>query len=137
MAQIDDPRKIRLVEWLLAKQIGEHSPATKQELADELNVDRRTLYNWEREPAVADRLRELAVQVAGDPERIRQLMDAMFDQALDSESTKQVQAASLIAKMLGLTEKKQEQSADKRKELLELSTEELDRIAAQLVAEQS
>jgi len=134
--ELADPRHVRLCEWLLAKQIGEHNPATYVELGDELGVSDRTLRDWRDKPEFQARLRELTIQVVGDPERIRQLMDSMFAQALDPESSKQVQAASVWAKMAGVLTPKPKVAESSRSELLDLSSQELDKLALELLAAQ-
>lgn len=129
---LTDPRHLRLVEWLLAKSVGEQQPATQIELAAELQVDPRTLRDWRARDDVQSRWRELAIQVGGDAERIKQVMDALFAQAIDPASPKQVTAATLIAKMVdAIGPNKRQEKPEERGSLLGFPIEQLEQMLAE------
>lgn len=134
MAEIDDPRHLRLIEWMLDERSGCQEPKTRKALAEEMGVNPRTIWEWSRRPDVDQRFRELLMQNAGAPERFAQLVDAMFVQALDEGSGKQIQAANWIKDTFGLAERAKadvKTSQQQRDELMGLSPEELDRLLAQ------
>lgn len=137
MATITDPRRIRLLEWTLEKTVDEHNPKTQIELAAELGVDPRTLRDWAKESEFVERLREMTIELVGAPERVRQVVDAMFDQAIDPQSGKQVQAARVFADILGLTKKKEDRVQDPKQRLLSMPKDEFDALVAEVVAEAS
>lgn len=99
---LSDPRHVRYVEWEVARAIDAQSPKTQLELAAELGVSARTLRDWAAREDVQARRRELAIQAGGDPVRITQVMNALFQTATDTESAKQVAAAATWAKMAGV-----------------------------------
>lgn len=129
---LEDPRKSRYVDWLVTDP-AEREPSSNTALAAELGVSRRTLYDWRQEPEFRRVWDDLAFKVAGDPERTQRVMDAMFQQAVDPESQKQVQAANAWAKMAGIIKppKKDEGGPEK---LTDLSADELDAMLTELLS---
>ena len=89
----------RVAQWYTAKAVAQQLPKTALALAEELEVTDRTIRDWAGRDDVLERRRELAIQLGGDPERVKQVMDALFDQATDGDSPKQVQAATAWAKI--------------------------------------
>lgn len=89
----------RVAQWFTARAAGQQEPKSQVLLAEELGVVDRTIREWSCRDDVLERRRELAIQLGGDPERVKQVMDALFDQATDGESPKQVQAATAWAKI--------------------------------------
>ena len=126
----------RVAQWFTAKVVDEHHPKTQIHLGEELGVTDRTIRTWGEREDVLERRRELAIQLGGDPERVKQVMDALFAEALDSESTKQVQAATAWAKIAQVIQPKED---GRRKpgvgELhdLGLSTEALQKLLSEAV----
>ena len=100
--QLSDDRHAILVDWLVARPSGTQQPRTQLELAESLGVSPRTVRDWAAREDVQERRRELAIQAGGEPERIKQVMDALFEQAIDGESMKQTAAATVWAKMAGV-----------------------------------
>lgn len=134
---ITDPRKLRLIDWMVDEKAGVQDPKFFKDLAPELGVDERTLHRWKKDPEVDKRFRELLMANAGPPERFAQVVDAMFAEALDSSSSKQVPAAKWLSDVFGLAEqaKQDAKPKDQKKQLLALSAEDLDRLAAEVLAE--
>ena len=99
MGMLSDPRHERVANWMTARVVGEQVPKTQVLLAEELGCVERTIRDWSVRDDVLDRRRELAIQLGGDPERVKQVMDALFREALDTESPKQVAAATAWAKI--------------------------------------
>lgn len=94
-----DARHERIAQWFTARVVDQQDPKTQILLAEELGVTTRTVRDWGGRDDVLERRRELAIQLGGDPERVKQVMDALFSEALDSESPKQVAAATAWAKI--------------------------------------
>ena len=99
MGVLGDARHERVANWMTARVVGEQVPKTQVLLAEELGCVERTIRDWSVRDDVLDRRRELAIQLGGDPERVKQVMDALFREALDSDSPKQVAAATAWAKI--------------------------------------
>lgn len=135
MATLSDPRKEAYLQYLLTAP-SERNPRSHEEFGKTLEppVARRTLYGWRQEKEFHEEWSERARAVAGDPERTTMLLDALFQQALDPDSTKQVQAAKAWADIAGVIKPppKPEQKAD-GKALTDLSTEELDAMLAEIL----
>lgn len=101
MKTLDDPRKEELLQWLVtAPELRELE--THDQLGAKLGVSRRTLYTWKHEKEFHDEWDERAVAAAGDPERTQRVLDALFAQAVNPESQKQVQAAKAWADIAGI-----------------------------------
>jgi len=96
----DDPRKDTLLAWLLMAP-GEKVPATKAALAASLEVSPRTLRDWQSKDEFVAEWERQARQIAGSPERLQQILDALFGKATDVEARDQVQAARAWADMTG------------------------------------
>jgi hypothetical protein len=105
---LNDDRHTTLVEWLVARTVGEQHPKTQLLLAESLGVAPRTIRDWMARDDVQARRRELAIQAGGEPERIKQVMDALFEQAIDPDSMKQTAAATVWAKMAGVVVPKED-----------------------------
>lgn len=138
---LSDPRHVRYVEWEVARAIDAQSPKTQLELAAELGVSARTLRDWAAREDVQARRRELAIQAGGDPVRITQVMNALFQTATDTESAKQVAAAATWAKMAGVIVPKEDgrKRKDASQELRDmgLSAEALQELLLKAAAPQS
>lgn len=134
MGELEDPRKIEFVGWLLDRAAGCQQPETLEGFAATLGVSRKTLYLWERQPEVDQAFRDSLMRNAGPPERFAMLVDEMFAQALDGGSSKQIQAANWIKDTFGLAEKAKadvKSASEQRDELMGLSVAELDRLLEQ------
>ena len=91
---LDDVRHQRLVDWLTTPK-GERQPKTAKALAAELGVAERTLRDWKERSDVRAAWEAQAREVVGSPERAQDVLEAMYQRALDSTVPKQVQAAKL------------------------------------------
>ena len=68
---------------------------TMKELAVDLGVSDRTLRDWKERREIREVWEEQAKKVVGSPERARDVLEAMYQRAIDSTDAKQVQAAKL------------------------------------------
>lgn len=91
---LEDPRHQRLVDWLTTPKT-ERKPSTAKELAVELEVSERTLRDWKERSYIRAAWEEQAKVVVGSPERAQDVLEAMYQRAVDPLDAKQVQAAKL------------------------------------------
>jgi hypothetical protein len=91
---LEDPRHQRLVDWLTTPK-QERQPATAKDLARELGVSERTLRDWKERSYIREQWESQAKKVVGSPERAQDVLEAMYQRAIDSTDAKQVQAAKL------------------------------------------
>jgi AcrR family transcriptional regulator len=105
MSALSDPRHEFYLQWLTTAP-QERELKTHDQVGAHLNVARRTLYDWRRSPEFVREWEKRALQIAGDPERTQRVLDALYEQALDSESGKQVQAARAWADIAGVIKPK-------------------------------
>ena len=91
---LEDPRHQRLVDWLTTPK-QERQPSTMKQLAVELGVHDRTLRDWKERPDVREKWEDQSRKVIGSPERAQDVLEAMYQRAMDSTDAKQVQAAKL------------------------------------------
>jgi hypothetical protein len=83
------------VAWLVTPP-AEREPKTKAALAEELGVTRTTLMNWQRQPEVADRVHQGALQLL-KVERTSSVLDELYKVATDaSRGAQQVQAGKAL-----------------------------------------
>lgn len=84
MNVLEDPRKLRLVDWLTTPP-DKRNPRTRRELADELLISVSTLWTWQKDPLVIahwDRESKLRI---GSPERTSLVLDDVFKLARDPD----------------------------------------------------
>lgn len=90
--RLDDPRKDRLLQWLLTAP-AQREPSTKKALSGELGVSDRTLRDWEADPSFETAWRLGFKAVAGSTERTKAIMDQLYSDATDATNDRRVQAA--------------------------------------------
>lgn len=97
---LEDARKVRLLEWLTTPP-AERSPDSQNKLADEIGVTSKTLRNWKVEPEFRALWEKTAKDVIGDPEKIQNLIDDIYEGARDRNETlaSRVRAAELFFKV--------------------------------------
>ena len=134
MALLPDPRHEEFLQWLTTIP-EERTHKSLEAFGATQGVSRRTLHDWKARPEFRKEWDERAVAIAGDPERTQRVMDAMYSEALNAESSKQVQAARAWADMAGVIKPpKKETSAAAG--LSALSTEDLEKLIAEVLADQ-
>lgn len=90
----DDYRRVKLLDWLVTPA-GHREPSTKTALAELLGVNPRTLRQWQEEPAFRDAWRARVSKMVGSPERAQNIMNSLYEAAIDVSNRNQVQAAKL------------------------------------------
>lgn len=132
MARPEDDLRLkreRYMEWLLTPK-DERQPPTKAAMARELERSEKTLRDWEQMPEFRAEWEKRAREVMGGPERLKAVADAMYAQALDADSRKQVQAAKMFAELIG-AHSPPPLKVEATLSLSALSDEELDALIAQ------
>ena len=119
----------RYMEWLLTPK-AERQPATKRGIAEELRRSEKTLRDWEALPDFRAEWESRARTAMGGPERLKEIADALFAQALDPDSRKQVAAAKLFAELVG-AHTPSAPEVNVNLDISKISTEELERFVAQ------
>lgn len=119
----------RYMEWLLTPK-AERQPATKRGIAEELRRSEKTLRDWEALPDFRAEWEARAREAMGGPERLKEIADALFAQALDPESRKQVQAAKLFAELIG-AHTPPAPEVNVNLDISKIPTEDLERFVAQ------
>ena len=95
-----DIRKMRYIEWLTTPP-QERIPATEADLAKELDVYPKTLYNWRQDREFRDVWRDDADEVIGGEDKRQRVMEVLYMAAIDYRSPRHVQAAKLYLETIG------------------------------------
>ena len=124
----EDPRKQRLMKWLITPR-SERQPPTQNGLADDLGVHSRSVRMWMSRPDFrADWDRE-ARNVIGSPERVQEVLNTLFRAATDPHNRHAVAAAKLYLEATNSI--KPPAIEVKARKPSELSDDELDALLAQ------
>ncbi len=86
------------VIWMATPE-GLRQPDTKREFALRIGVSDVMLWKYGKDPKIAEAIRFLVLQNAGNPDRIGQILDMVFDQAL---AKKDVRMAEVWMKATGV-----------------------------------
>lgn len=78
---------------------GLRSPSTEDELGLVLGVGRTTIWRWKQDPRVLDAIRYVTLQHAGNPDKVGQILDMIFNKAVLNGDLK---AAELWIKSVGI-----------------------------------
>lgn len=63
-------------------------PKTQKELAEVLGVSETAVWKWSKDPRVTEAVRFVALQNAGDPVKVKQIVDMLFDVAISQKNPK-------------------------------------------------
>lgn len=129
-------KQIAFVIWR-ATPDGIRDPATRDEFCTAIGVSRQTGWRWERDPRVMDAVRFVVLQNAGDPQRVNQVLDMVFEEAIEKKNLK---AAELWIKAVGVMNQLSRGSSildamDDESSFTNFSTEELERIREEMAAQ--
>lgn len=96
-------RQLEFVVWSATPE-KYRNPRTQRELAGVLGVSEPTLWRWSKNPKVIQATRWMVMHQAGDPERIGQILDILYQIANDAtEATgKRVEAAREFLAAVGV-----------------------------------
>ena len=98
-----DERQLMYASWL-ATPDSYRMPKTKSEIADEIGVKEVTLWRWSKEPKFQNAVRWLTLHHAGDPARISNVIDFIYQTVLDESGTtrQRLEAAREFLKATGV-----------------------------------
>lgn len=97
---LSDFRKQRFLEWLCTPP-KERDPKSEVELAKELSLERRTLYNWRQDKTFLEEWERRYLATIGNPQRKSEIMDTLLKTATDPDDPKHVQAAKAYFEIEG------------------------------------
>lgn len=130
-----DAKKMRYIEWLTTPP-QERVPATEKELARELDVYPKTLYNWKQDREFRDVWRDDADEVIGGEDKRQRVMETLYMAAIDYRSPRHVQAAKLYLETIGAIGPQRVEVAVSSKALSMLTDDEIEQLIARGLAEQ-
>lgn len=144
MAQLTASQRKELTEKQIAYVIwaaqpdGVRQPPTRGEFATRMGINDSTAWRWSKDPRVADAIRFVVLQNAGDPSKVTQLLDRVFEVAM-TDGQYGMKAAELWIKAVGLTSQFTRGNSildalEEDDEFADFSTEELERLAAEAKA---
>jgi hypothetical protein len=84
--EIEDARKLRLLEWLTTP-VGAQVPDSQRKLAIELEVSESTIRNWKSDPTFRAHWEKQAKDIVGDPTKIQQAIQDLYDMGRDMTAT--------------------------------------------------
>lgn len=126
---------MRYIEWLSTPP-SMRRPATKQEIAAELDVYPKTLYNWEQDREFRDVWRDESDEVIGGEDKRQQVLDTLHRTAIDSHNPRHVAAGKLYLEAIGAMSPQRVDVNVSSKALGMLSDDEIERLIARGLAEQ-
>ena len=97
--------QLRFAVWLSTPEKF-RSPATQVEFASQMGIGTTTLWRWRKDPNVIMATRWLALQNAGDPARISNVINMFYETAMDLDmgSRLRVEAGRDFLKAVGVYE---------------------------------
>ena len=129
-----DPKKMRYIEWLTTPP-QHRDPSTEKQLAAELDVYPKTLYNWKHEREFREVWSDQADQIVGGEDKRQRIMETLYMAAIDYRSPRHVQAAKLYLEAIGAMQPQRLSVEVSPKALGMLDDEELEILIAKGVAE--
>ena len=85
-------RQQALLDWLCTIK-DERMPPTQEAFAEQIDVQVSTIQKWKKDPAFLARWEAQYRRTIGSPDRMKQVMDALFETAIDRTDPRQVSAA--------------------------------------------
>jgi hypothetical protein len=95
-----DARKMRYIEWLTTVP-DYRRPKTERELAAELDVYPKTLYNWRQDRDFREVWRDESDEVIGGADRRQAVLETLYRAATDERNPRHVQAGKLYLEAIG------------------------------------
>lgn len=129
-----DWRKQEFLDWLCTIK-EERDPPTQRELAEKLGANEVTLQNWKKDGDFLAAWERQYRKTVGSPEKMQTVMQRLYETAVDRTDPRQVQAAREYRQAVeGVAPQKVEMTV--RKDLSEMSDDELNALASQFVKEE-
>lgn len=129
-----DLRKMRYIEWLTTVP-DYRQPKTERELARELDVYQKTLYNWRQERDFIEVWRGESDEVVGGPDRRQAVLETLYRAATNERNPRHVMAGKLYLEAVGAMSPPRLDVTVSGKALGMLSDDELESLIARGVAE--
>jgi hypothetical protein len=129
-----DPKKMRYIEWLTTvPQYRE--PRTERELARELDVYSKTLYNWKQDREFREIWQGESDEVIGGADRRQAVLETLYRAATDERNPRHVTAGKLYLEAVGAMAPPKLDVTISGKALGMLTDDELERLIARGVME--
>lgn len=80
-------RQRAYVLWVATPEAA-RSPKTQVELGEVLGVTQTAIWKWSKDPRIVEAIRFVALQNAGDPVKVRTIVDMLYDVALAKRDPK-------------------------------------------------
>lgn len=129
-----DAKKMAYIEWLTTPPHA-REPATEKELAAQLDVYPKTLYNWRHDREFREVWQDNTDQVIGGEDRRQAVMDALYKAASDDHNPRHVAAAKLYLDAIGAMTPSRVNVTVTNKALGMLTDDEIDLLMAKMIAE--
>lgn len=129
-----DPRKMRYIEWLTTVP-DFRTPRTERELARELDVYPKTLFNWRQDRDFCEVWHGEADEVIGSPDRRQAVLETLYRAATDERNPRHVTAGKLYLEAIGAIAPPKLDVVVSGKALGMLDDDELEKLIAIGVAE--
>ena len=129
-----DIRKMRYIEWLTTVP-AHRQPATEEELARELDVYKKTLYNWRQDRDFREVWQGEAEVVIGDVGRRQAVLETLYRAATNERNPRHVTAGKLYLEAIGAIAPPKLDVTVSTKALGMLDDDELESLIARGVAE--
>lgn len=127
-------KQIAFVIWA-AQPDGAREPNTQEEFCLKMGIHPTTAWRWSKDPRVLDAVRFVTLQNAGDPKRVGQILDMLFNRAMRDDQYS-MKAAEMWLKSVGVTNQFSRgnsilEALEEDDEFADFSTEELERLASE------
>jgi transcriptional regulator with XRE-family HTH domain len=80
-------RQRAYVLWKATPEVS-REPKTQKELAEVLGVTDAAIWKWSKDPRIIEAIRFVALQNAGDPVKVRSIVDMLYDVAIAKSDPK-------------------------------------------------
>lgn len=85
MTELLDARQQKFLDWLCTPSVA-RVPSSQEKYAQVEGVDESTLRRWKKKPAFKAAWERRVAESQGSPERTQQLLDNLFQRALDGDN---------------------------------------------------
>jgi hypothetical protein len=130
----NDPRKQRLMQWLMTFPKSERVPSSRKQLAAELGVAEKTMSGWQASADFKDMHKKLIAERQGSPEKLDFMVNTL-EQIVEAQGQNAVPALRLWMEYGGYivagNKKELSNKPGGPRSAADLSDEELERIAQQ------
>lgn len=85
MTELLDARQQKFLDWLCTPSVA-RVPSSQEKYAQVEGIDESTLRRWKKKPAFKAAWERRVAESQGSPERTQQLLDNLFQRALDGDN---------------------------------------------------